>query len=394
MSQCISCKGRGLCGRPVCPIIRRLEEMASLPRIGERIEGYTPPEVFVGRQGYPFVRAGPLIPLSIEQKAPDLLSMDIGEIIALRASTVRSESRAKVLEAEHPDKLLEASQAIAMSSMPVGTEVQFTRAPFGKMKFDGMLMPTGPVGSIREMSITTNPAVPRKVDSIVEDKRTSAVEAVGELYSARIDIDHISRLLSLGLLGRKRKLVPTRWSITASDDMAGVLLAKRLQDYPLVRNYQLYSGEVLGNHFEVLLMPESYGFELVEIWRPRSAWAPEGWIGSDFEQGLKKAGYSPLAGGYYAARLAVLERLISMGRQARALAVREISESYFAPLGVWVVREAARNAMRSGPKSFGALGDAIKEMELRIKTPSQDWKPHSRTISSPRQSSLSDFIGA
>jgi hypothetical protein len=82
-----------------------------------------------------------------------------------------------------------------------------------------------------------------------------------------------------------------------------------------------------------------------------------------------------------------------MGRQARALAVREISESYFAPLGVWVVREAARNAMRSGPKSFGALGDAIKEMELRIKTPSQDWRPHSRTISSPRQSSLSDFIG-
>ena len=81
--------------------------MASLQRIGERIEGYTPPEVFVGRQGYPFVRAGPLIPLSIEQKAPDLLSMDIGEIIALRASTVRSESRAKVLDAGHPDKLLE-----------------------------------------------------------------------------------------------------------------------------------------------------------------------------------------------------------------------------------------------------------------------------------------------
>lgn len=91
--NCITCKGRGLCGRPVCPILRRLEETAALPRIGRRLEGMSPPEVFVGRAGYPLLRAGPMLPASEApgQTLPHLhLGMDIGEIIAARTSLVRS----------------------------------------------------------------------------------------------------------------------------------------------------------------------------------------------------------------------------------------------------------------------------------------------------------------
>ena len=61
---------------------------------------------------------------------------------------------------------------------------------------------------------------------MVEDRDASAAVALVELYSSGISLDHISRLLSLGLLGKKRKLVPTRWSITASDDMIGKELKK------------------------------------------------------------------------------------------------------------------------------------------------------------------------
>ena len=76
-----------------------------------------------------------------------------------------------------------------------------------------------------------------------------------------------------------------------------------------------------------------------------------------------------LAGGYYAARLAALEHLALLGRQAAVLAVREISEAYWAPLGVWVVREVARKAMTSPPLRLGSLPEAMAEMERRIKTP-------------------------
>lgn len=393
MSQCVSCKGRGFCGRPTCPILRRLEQAAALPKIGRSMEGFTPPEVFVGWHGYPAVRAGPMMPADQESHArADLIGLDVGEIIALRSSMVRSEARVDVKDARHPGKLLEAAQDIAMSSMPVGAEVSFLKEPSGNLRFDGVLSPTGPSAPLSSVKITTNPVVPRKVDQFVEDRMVTAADAVSDLFSSSIDIDHISRLLSLGLLGQKRKLVPTRWSITASDDMAGKSLIQSVLDKPLIEKYQLYSGEVLGNHFEVLLMPEVYFFELIEIWMPRSVWSEDGYIGSDREGPLEKKGYSPLAGGYYAARLAVLEHLASIGRQASVLAVREITPAYWAPLGVWVVREAARQAMSCQPKRFGTLAEAMSGMEERVKTPSGRWKGSSKLISAPVQTSLLSFL--
>jgi hypothetical protein len=364
MSQCISCKGRGFCGRPVCPILRRFEEIAALPMIGLRVEGLSPPEVFVGKHGYPIVRTGPMIPLNEAVRdfaGGPSLSMDIGEIIAQRASMVRSEAKIGVHEAKSPGKILETAQQIAMSSAPVGTEVSFLKPPKGSLKFDGVLSPTGPAGTLKEMEITTNPIIPRKVDQIVEDPGTKAATAIAELHSAGIGTDHISRLLSLGLLGQERKLVPTRWSITALDDIIGKSLKQSVLDMPVLNGYQIYSGEDLGNHFEILLLPAAFSFELIEIWMPRSVWAPEGYIGSDGEEQRQKKEYSPLAGGYYAARLAVLERLAQMGRQASVLAVREISEKYWAPLGVWVVREVARQAMGSDPMRFTTLNDALAD---------------------------------
>ena len=386
----MTCKGRGHCGRPVCPILRRLEEISALPKVGERMEGLSPPEVFVGRHGYPLVRAGPMEPAG-EAGLQPALGLDIGEIIGLRSSLVRSETKVVVKEAKAPGRLLEACQQIAMSSAPVGTEVSFFKPPQGKLQFDGVLSPSGPSGMLKEMQITTNPLIPRKVDSMVEDRGAGAAVAVGELYSAGTGVEHISRLLSLGLLGRERKLVPTRWSITASDDMIGKELKESVLDKPRVNDYYLFSGEDLGNHFEILLLPRPFSFELAEIWMPRSVWAENGFIGSDGEDARAKSGYSSLAGGYYAARLAVLEHLAKTGKQAAVLAVREISEAYWAPLGVWVVREVARKAMSSLPHRFGSLPEALAEMERRIKTPAVQWEKTIQMLKKPVQRSLMDY---
>ncbi|MDQ1261718.1 MAG: repair protein NreA [Euryarchaeota archaeon] len=392
--KCISCKGRGLCGRPVCPILRRLEETAALPRIGLSLEGMSPPEVFVGRHGYPLVRAGPMLPAGGSPDRlvqPPNLAMDIGEIIAARSNMVRSESKIVVKEAEAPGRLLEAIQQIALSSAPVGTEVSFYRPPQGRLQFDGVLSPSGPSGEMSGMQITTNPLIPRKVDQMVEDRDAGAASAVGELYASGISTDHISRMLSLGLLGKKRKLVPTRWSITASDDMIGKLLKETVLDCRQVNDYYLFSSEELGNHFEILLLPQHFSFDLVETWRARSVWAEEGFIGADREDARPRKEYSSLAGGYYAARLAVLEYLARRGQQAGVLAVREVSESYWAPLGVWVVREVARAAMRSPPVRFASLGEALTEMEKRIRTPAGEWRKEAKLLAAPVQRSLMDF---
>src|SRR5665648_735983 len=65
MNQCVICKGKGLCGRSVCPIIKRHDATIKHGIITDSIFGASPPSVFVGRKGYPSVMAGPLVPSGI-----------------------------------------------------------------------------------------------------------------------------------------------------------------------------------------------------------------------------------------------------------------------------------------------------------------------------------------
>jgi len=80
-----------------------------------------------------------------------------------------------------------------------------------------------------------------------------------------------------------------------------------------------------------------------------------------------------------------------LGRQAAVLALREISDAYFAPLGVWVVREVARKAMSSQPMRLGSLPEALAEMHRRIKTPAVQWHQSVELLKKPVQRSLMEF---
>ena len=86
-----------------------------------------------------------------------------------------------------------------------------------------------------------------------------------------------------------------------------------------------------------------------------------------------------------------MEHLARRGRQAAVLAVREISEAYWAPLGVWVVREVARKAMSSQPRRFSSLADALADMEKRIRTPLGQWRREAKLLDRPVQRSLMEF---
>jgi len=81
-----------------------------------------------------------------------------------------------------------------------------------------------------------------------------------------------------------------------------------------------------------------------------------------------------------------------MRRQATALLVREISEKYWAPLGVWVVREVAREALLRPPRKFETLEAALADMATRLRTPSRDSQPHSELARGAGQTTLASFF--
>ena len=168
------------------------------------------------------------------------------------------------------------------------------------------------------------------------------------LYEKGFDEHYLTKVFSVGNLGRKtaQKLVPTRWSITAVDDTLGKQTITEIKDYKL-SNYKLYFGGYLGNYYIILLFPEPWSYELFETLVRTKEFM------TDHENYYGRKNYAVnTVGGYYAARFSILQRLKSVKRQATVLALRFITDEYWAPLGVWVVREASKKAMNSQPIGF------------------------------------------
>lgn len=388
---CAKCKGKGYCGRSTCPILEKFKSIKSSLEIKKdttSIFGASPPAVFIGRYNYPNVMSGPMIPPGIGsseasalEDVDKLLKMNISEIIEARSKLIRTGISLNVKDATDPkNTLLLKSQELALSSDPIDTEAWLNKPVINKLKFDSILTPMGPSADLKNLDITENPHVPKKIDYLIYDNDILAKDAISELNSSKISQEHITRLLSIGLLGKERKLVPTRWSITAVDDILSKKLITNIKDYQQINDIMLFNGTIFGNHFEILLIPNFFAYELTEIWMPQSVWSKKTFIAVDGENERGKKGYSNLAGGYYAARISILEHLKKIRRQATVYAIREITPDYWAPLGVWVVREAAHEALSKSPQKFTSLSSALNMMSSRLKTPMELWKPKSKLI--------------
>jgi len=149
-------------------------------------------------------------------------------------------------------------------------------------------------------------------------------------------------------LKKDRRLVPTRWSITASDDIIGKQLLKKVREYKWLEDYELFYEEFMGNQYIILMFPNVWSFELFELYFPGSSWNPSSEIkaSTDFEgfEGRTKYAFNT-AGGYYATRLPILKYLDSIKRQASVVVIRIETPGYWASLGVWVVRESVKKAL-------------------------------------------------
>src|SRR5712691_3151753 len=113
--MCLQCRGaKLLCGKPRCPIIVKAQSIARMGSSIEtdRIDGASPPGVFVGRLGYPRVSIGPLVPpqfgeTTIMDTPEQWLGRPIEDIVDYRFSLVRGNTRASVSDAAEPTGMLE-----------------------------------------------------------------------------------------------------------------------------------------------------------------------------------------------------------------------------------------------------------------------------------------------
>jgi len=365
---------------------------------GENIFGSSPPAVFVGSWNYPKVLAGPLVPPlpSVDSSIMDLpelwLEKPMDEILRYRFTLVRGKHPVDVKTARMPGKLLSTFQEVVMSSKPTDTEMWFTKKPRLDIVFSAREPPSGPSASISRAILAENPKVPRPVDRVVSDTDLRATEGVMNLYDSDISQRHITRMLSIGLLGwkRRRRIVPTEWSITAVDDVLGRRIHEEILSYPWINDFTLFGHQALGNNVQILLFPSSWVFEAQEVWLVSSAPVPA----ADWEFTRGRRSYAEdLGGAYYASRLLVLEYLRRTRRQAGAIVFMEVYPEWI-PLGVWRFREIAREALRKQPVRFDTLEQSLNELQKRLRLPLEKWLERSRILRWHKtQRKLTSFLG-
>jgi hypothetical protein len=312
--------------------------------------------------------------------------LDFSEIIRLRSMLVRSKAMQGVRERT---TLVEKAQELAMSVRPTDTEVLFHSRPKYSLSFSPISQPMGPSASLKDLDIAENPKIPKKVDSLVNDEVTAS-DAAHTLYKSGYDVYYLTGVLSSGAMGyeERKKLVPTRWSITAVDDIIGKQLINEIKNYPEITDYTVYTNTYLENHFEILLIPIKWEFEQFEAWAPDTLWTmayKDYAINQESERYRGRRDYAiKEGGGYYAGRIGVLEALAKLRRQACAIIFREIYEGYVVPVGVWEVRENVRKAFENRPAKFDTLNAALNDISTRLKVPMQEYVRRSEILSQRR----------
>ncbi|MDT7875393.1 MAG: Nre family DNA repair protein [Sulfolobaceae archaeon] len=374
---CVKCKGyKYLCGLPSCPILdrfRSIVHVASKIQGSEKIEGSTPPSIVIGEKNYPKVSLIYNIPPGIKgEEAREYENPEgwwgkksLSDILSLRSSLVSTILHD--VNINEPEKLYEKEIALAgISEKPVLSEAQSeVKQILPRLKFDGILIPRGPSIKAKDIKVDENPKIPKKIESLIFDD-VKAEEGVLELYSSGENYYRIITTFSLGLLGRKknRRIVPTRWSITAVDQIVGNYLLSKIKEFDTISTTTVYYNSYLGNYFHIIFYPSRYSSIWIEIWYPFSLWSNELVI-TDLSEDYWGE-YEFLDGGYMAARLAVIEKLNEMRRQAGIIIIREITSEYYAPVGNWHIRETVKKAYKIA--EFDDLQKAINFVNSRLKS--------------------------
>jgi len=356
----------------------------------DSISGSSPPSVFVGSYKYPKVNVGPMVPpvhgdTSILDLPERWTGKSLDEIVNYRLNLIRGIQKIRVNEPT--GRFIENLQEMAMSEKPTDSDIQFYKetSPVGLL--DGYNAPFGPIGEIKSVKFSSSVSE-RHIEKSYYDRDLKAADAVLKLYNSGIEISKIQKCFSIGMFGKKRKLVPTRWSITATDDIISKSLIDETLDYPLIDGNRVFHFSHLGNLFSVILFPHRWLYEMIEAWYSNGVLG----FGSDHEDARGIDHPPAIAGAYFSAKLAVAEYLVKHQIQSGVLILREIRPEYAIPVGVWQIREGVRAAMKQKPTlsdSFEkALDVAVQPMSISTK----EWLAHGDIIKLMRQKTISDFF--
>ncbi|MFA5020393.1 MAG: hypothetical protein WC533_04840 [Candidatus Pacearchaeota archaeon] len=350
----------------------------------KQFKGSTPPEIFIGREGYPKVYAGILSPVKSgdteDFSSPEKWyekNASMKEIINYRKQLLYARFKADI-KPKKITKLTSALNQVALARKSVSAEFFLQKSPASYEIKEFSVPIIGNPAPLEDINLEENPKIHPKADYISSDTKLKSAEGIKELYNYKLEVSNIIKILSAGLLGLKenRKLVPTKWAITAVDDTLSKEMLKKIRFFNEINDFQVFNSEYLGNHYEILLLPDKFSFEVIEIsTKDLGIW-------KDYEGFYRRKNYAAnVTGAYYANRLALCEYLIKINRQCSCIFFREVLPTYDVPLGVGILRENARGAFKQPFSKFQTLKEALNDIQKRLTIPIEHYTNNSVLLS-------------
>ena len=374
--------------------------------LSEKISGGSPPSVFVSSYTYPKVKVGPLFsPLETDSTILDhpekWAGKSIEDIIRYKLSLIRGTHSTHVKTNLNADRYIQSLQELTMATRSTEIEVTFERKPklnleeiSSRTTSDSDTVQFGMASELESLKLPSNISSNKKIEKAFYDLDFRAIEAINYLYEEGIEISKISKILSLGMIGIKknRKLVPTKWSISAIDQTISSDLIKKTNTFPPLDQIRIYKYVHLGNYYSIVLIPdELWSFEMHEAWIDNKGDAK---IDTDTEDSIGLKNYPKIGGSYFAARLAAIEFLHYQKRNASVIVLREIHPEYILPVGVWQIREGIREALRMKCNKFETLDMALSFACNNLTISKNEWIGNSSIIKTRKsQSRISDYFG-
>lgn len=365
--------------------------------VGKDLDGSTPPSVFIGRWSYPKVYAGPMmvpqlgdtyIMDSPEQWISNNKSQE--DIIAYRMNLVRGKQLIDIKDVENP--FVEKLQDISLASKSIDSEATFGSKPTGA-SFNEEITPHGPSAIIEKFDID---AVrwDKQLEKSFYDTDLRARDAVMNLHNKDVPFSAMQKAFSVGAFGLKknRRLVPTRWSITACDSTIADSLLKEVRHYPIMDSHRVYEFSSLNNYYAIILTPTEWQYEWFEAFI--KVLGGEEMMFSDYETNTNKTEYSCVGGCYYSAKMAVLDHLAKLKLQSGVIILREAYSGYV-PLGVFNVRENIKFAMAGDYKEFESLKESLVYCGTKLQIPISKYVKQSNLLKEllhSKQTTLDNFF--
>jgi hypothetical protein len=314
----------------------------------KELEGYAS-GVIVGEKNYPQVRTHSISNENLTSSYfnnSNLVKENYSKIIKEKARNILGSTN-QIYVKKTDDRIKKELEDIYKSKKAIEFNSEYEKElTFDKLIVNKVAGIGGSKNNIKSVTATENTSTSKHIEKYTENDIKSR-EAMLSLYKIGINENQIINLLALGTFGIQinKKLVPTRWSISAYDKTIESYLHKKILDYKIISSYEIYTYEDKGNKFTIIILPESLSFENFEMMKGNKL--------IDYVNYNNKLGYKEpnTAGGFYSSKVAANEFLEKRKLQAACIVLRDITD-YELHLGVVFVRESVRECLKGKPIVF------------------------------------------